>query len=129
MHLINTCTVIICLYSEFLYSSHFKQPLWNKESHNLDPVSSCIEWLPMWLQHLRGAKEDIRVPYKTTKITSPLVPEQWHRYLDDYPDKTLKDFFISGIISGFRLGCTASSSTLKSSHKNLMSTLEHPEVV
>jgi len=83
----------------------------------------------MWLQYLRGAKEDIRVPDKATKITSPLVPEQWHRYLDDYPDKTLKHFFISGIMSGFRLGCTASSSTLKSSRRNLMSILEHPKVV
>jgi len=75
------------------------------------------------------AKEDIRVPDEATKITTPLVPEQWHRYLDDYPDKMLMHFFISGIRLGFRLGCKASSSTLKLSRRNLMSTLEHPEVV
>jgi len=129
MHLINS------EYSDYMslllsfFTAHTLYSLCgDKESHNLDPVSSYIEWLPMRLQHLRGAKEDIRVPDKATKITSPLVPEQWHRYLDDYPDKTLKHFFISGIMSGLRLGCTASSSTLKSSHRNLMSTLEHPEV-
>jgi len=80
--------------------------------------------------HVASALEGCQGGYKgPTKITSPLVPEQWHRYLDDYPDKTLKYFFTSGITSGFRLGCTASSSTLISSRRNLMSTLEHPEVV
>ena len=38
-------------------------------------------------------------------------------------------FFISEIRSGFRLSCKASSSTLKSSRKNFMSTLENPEAV
>ena len=57
------------------------------------------------------------------------MPDQWCSHLSAYPDKELTNFFIGGITSGFRLGCKTPLQTLKSSRKNLASSLEHPIVV
>jgi len=57
------------------------------------------------------------------------VPKQWQKQLAAYPDSTLAQFFITGISSGFRLGCKPSLQKLRSSRKNLVSAHEHPEVV
>ena len=76
-----------------------------------------------WLSHISRAPESIKIPPEATRISTPLVPKQWHS------DRQLTHFFISGITSGFRLGCKTPLQTLKSSHKNLVSSLEHLAVV
>ena len=86
-------------------------------------------WISKWLSHISRAPECIKVPPEATRISTPLVPEQWRNHLAAHPNRQLTNFFIAGITSGFRLGCKTPLQTLKSSRKNLVSSLEHPAVV
>jgi len=135
----NVCICCLCiknfsfpckvLYAVTFFTTHKFNSLYQDRESNTNQAMDNFEWLLLWLQHLTGTQADIRVPDLATSITSPLVPEQWHPYLYNHPDRKLQHFFISGIRSGFQSGCTASSSTFKSSHMNLVSTRDHPEVI
>jgi len=71
----------------------------------------------------------MRVPATATRITSPLIVDNWRIMLADYPIKELVDFFISGIQEGFRIGFSPRLTKLKSARRNMSCALEHPDVV
>ena len=49
--------------------------------------------------------------------------------LTTYPDRNLVEFFIEGIISGFRIGFNYTMTTLRSAQRNLESANTHPLAV
>lgn len=62
---------------------------------------------------------------EATTITTPLHPKEWQK-LCEHSDKTLINFFISGLTHGFRVGFKNSSSKLHSTHKNLAGAVQNP---
>ncbi|XP_065918904.1 uncharacterized protein [Dysidea avara] len=121
-----TCCHVQSFLSLTAHSLNYSQ---DKDTPSTEPLTCYTMWISKWLSHLSGAQESILVPPEATRISTPLVPERWRSHLVPYPDKKLTYFFISGITSGFRLGCKTPLRTLKSSRKNLVSAFEHPEVV
>jgi len=71
----------------------------------------------------------LRVPAAATRITSPLIIDNWCIMLADYQNKPLVNFFISGLHDGFRIGFTSCTAKIKSAKRNMQCALEHPEVV
>ena len=49
--------------------------------------------------------------------------------LATYPDKRFVNFLLRGIEKGFRIGFTYKSIQLKSHYQNLLSAMDHPQVV
>lgn len=102
----------------------------------LDSTSSAVTgsypyatWLKDWTTHLATAPTSIRVPSMATAITTPLKPWAWRQLLATHPNRLLVDFFITGLLEGFRLGFTGPGSSLRSATRNLGGALDHPKVV
>jgi len=55
------------------------------------------DWFLDWTGLPMAPAHQVRVPAAATKITSPLIVDNWRIMLTDYPLKELADFFISGI--------------------------------
>ena len=60
---------------------------------------------------------------------TPLIFSSWKQALIQHPNQPLVNFFLEGISQGFRIGFNQLPIRLKSAHKNLNGTLEHPHVV
>jgi len=58
-----------------------------------------------------------------------LHPHNWLELLSTFPNKDLKEFFINGLLHGFKIGFKNPLSQLRSAGKNLLGALQHPQVV
>ena len=76
-----------------------------------------------------GAPYQVLVPPKATVITTPLHPCKWQEMLSAYPNKALTEFFITGLLYGFKISFNNPPSQLHSARKNLFGALQYPEVV
>jgi len=56
-----------------------------------------------WTKQPLETVEKLRVPAEASVITTPLIVDNWHIMLAEYSNKTLADFFISGIHEDFML--------------------------
>ena len=91
--------------------------------------SSYEDWTPKWKSHSTRIDDAIYVPPTAATITTPLMTQNWLALLADHPNKQLTEFFTTGISQGFRIGCNAPQSILRSASQNLACALQHPEVV
>ena len=62
-------------------------------------------------------------------IVTPLHYEVWKFYLASHYDQRFAQFILRGIKHGFRIGFNSRNISLKANHSNLMSALDHPQVV
>ena len=61
-------------------------------------------------------------------VITPLVLPHWESLLADHPDKNYVGYLLKGIKEGFRIGFNRQVK-LASARKNMLSAVEHPEVV
>ena len=61
-------------------------------------------------------------------VQTPLNEQAWQLALASHPDRTFVRYLIRGISYGFRISFNRSC-PLQSSHQNMLSAHEHPEVV
>ncbi len=59
----------------------------------------------------------------------PLVAEVWQHLLAEHPDREFAGYILRGIQAGFRVGFNPEMATLHPSHGNIISALEHKEIV
>jgi hypothetical protein len=57
-------------------------------------------------------------------VHTPLDPAAWEAALGDHPDRAFVRFLLRGMTEGFR-----HTTTLRSAPRNMLSALQHPEVV
>jgi hypothetical protein len=63
-----------------------------------------------------------------SSVHGPLKPGAWRVALRDHPDRAFVRYLLRGLAEGFRIGCL-SSAPLRSAPRNMLSALQHPEVV
>ena len=68
------------------------------------------------------------LPAALVEITTPLLSEVWEEELADHPDQVFAAYVVNGIKQGFRVGYDRSK-PLASCSANMVSALEHPDVV
>ena len=78
---------------------------------------------------MTDASYQVLVPPEAAVITTPLHPHKWLEMLRAYPYDALKEFFINGLLHGFKIGFNNPPSQLHSARKNLPGALQHPQVV
>ena len=61
-------------------------------------------------------------------VRTPLVAPAWEAALAAHPDRAFARYIVAGIKQGFRIGFRRGDS-LRSASRNMLSALEHPEVV
>ena len=61
-------------------------------------------------------------------VRTQLIPAAWGVALRDHPDKALARFLLRGLTQGFRVGFHPEA-PLRSASRNMLSALQHPEVV
>ena len=70
-----------------------------------------------------------QLPNSLCKIVTTMKASEWRNMLATYPDKRFANFLVRGIESGFRIGFNRNMVQLKSRHQNLLSAVDHPQVV
>ena len=68
------------------------------------------------------------LPAALVEITIPLLSVVWEEELADHPDQVFASYVVSGIKQGFRVGNDCSK-PLASCSANMVSALQHPDVV
>jgi len=68
------------------------------------------------------------LPPAAQHIATPLKVWNWYHHLQAHPNQELVQYFITGLIVGFRIGLT-SQAPLYPAKKNMSSALAHPSVV
>ena len=78
-----------------------------------------------------GVKHELEsnLPEPLGRVVTLLKVEAWKTYLTNHPDRAFVDYLLRGIRLGFRIGCKSQASLLKSSKANMVSTIQHPQVV
>ena len=71
----------------------------------------------------------LTIPPSASRIHTPLNPLCWQNYLSSHSNQKLVQFFLSGLVQGFRIGFNNSINSLRSARKNLQGATFHPEVV
>ena len=61
-------------------------------------------------------------------IITPLRAQQWAELLSSHPDQSFVDYILHGLQQGFHIGYKRGG-MLQVSKRNMLSALEHPEVV
>ena len=69
------------------------------------------------------------LPTRLAMINSPLVVDQWRALLSEHPDGEFKEFLLSGIVEGFRIGFNYTQSECRSAKRNMLSAMQNPSVV
>ena len=86
-------------------------------------------WLREWHNIQKFSPRQPQVPSIAWAIHMPLIHSSWSSALADYFHQPTAEFFISGILQGFRVGFNYSQGSLKLVTKNLECALQHKEVV
>ena len=87
------------------------------------------KWIQEWTSQPTKPANTMQVPAAAIRITSPLIVDNWHIMLANYPNTPLVNFFILAVQEGFHLGFTSCTTRVKSAKWNLQCALDHPEVV
>ena len=62
-------------------------------------------------------------------LVTPVNLEAWKWALADFPDQRLTSYLLGGFTEGFSIGFNRQKVTLRSSHRNMRSVAEHPEII
>ena len=110
------------------------------ESEDEEPIrvkghweGNVVEGKYVYLDDLKIMDEKVGtapIPAVLEGIHSPLTDKlhEWNVLLQPHPDRELCNFILNGLEKGFRIGFNHSHRRRSSSH-NLLSCLEHPDVV
>ena len=79
------------------------------------------------LDRRRPGKQEVPVWLKSK--SSPLVVEEWERQLKYHPDGEYKEYLLTGLRRGFRIGFDYGSHRCRSAKTNMKSALQNPAVV
>ena len=96
------------------------------------PVSNpprARKWLPAWIRHIRSNPDTPNVPPIACRVTTPLVFTTWRHFLATHPDQEMVQFFLQGLVTGFKVGFNYHHASLRPAKKNLRSAPEHPDVL
>ena len=97
------------------------------------PVStppSAHKWLQTWLRHIHNSPDTPKVPPIARNVTTPLVFTTWRHFLAAHPDQEMVQFFLQGLITGFKVGFAYHRPAYhRPAKKSLCSAIEHPDVV
>ena len=69
------------------------------------------------------------IPTALQVISTPLRYEVWQSYLVNHHDQRFVQYILRGIKDGFRIGFNSKSTILKTCYSNLLSAMDHPQVV
>ena len=64
-----------------------------------------------------------------SQVVTPVNLEAWEWAMADFPDQRLSSYLLGGFTEGFRIGFNRQKVTLRSSHRNMRSAAEHPEII
>lgn len=98
-------------------------------------MTDCLKRPSSYLQQLLhisscAPSSPQEFPPALMEIQSPLILSSWVKPLDNHPDKAFTEFILHGIQFGPRVGYDYNHQhAMKSKHRNLLSTLDHPAVV
>ena len=87
------------------------------------------KWLQDWIALNKPSPTNVTVPQEAQHISTPLLPQEWKRLLEAYPNQNLVTFFLQGLIEGFRIGYNYTLNTLKPARTNMESAFSHSAVV
>ena len=62
-------------------------------------------------------------------VITPLQWLTWAKVLESHPDWDFSAYIVEGLRDGFRLGFNYASHTCTSAKRNMLSALQHPEVI
>ena len=94
---------------------------------------SCTNWYPytddlLKLEACTSRKgENLLQKLSKSSITTPLVWRRWSQALENHPDKAFRDYIVSGLKEGFRIGFKGRK--CRPAKTNMKSALEQPQVV
>ena len=88
----------------------------NKYTHDLMHLDRC------------HSNEAATLPGAITEIRTTLIAKAWENALQCHPDSDFRHYIQSGITNGFRIGFNRRPQ-LRSSHRNMLSALNNPEIV
>jgi len=80
------------------------------------------------LEKHSGSVNELSGNRKLAPIISPLQTHRWAELLCTHPDQSFADYILRGLEQGFNVGFKRGG-RLQSCKKNMLSALEHPEVV
>ena len=69
------------------------------------------------------------LPPWLSDIVTPLTHDMWAAAMQEYPDKLFKEYILSGIKNGFRVGFNYRHKSLVARTSNMASAREHPDIV
>ena len=70
-----------------------------------------------------------QLPSELCCITTPLIAATWEEALRQHPAKQFRDYVVSGIKSGFRVGFDYTNHKLVSSKSNMLSASSNPQII
>ena len=85
--------------------------------------------LPQWITHLRDVPSLLTIPQSASRILTPINSWCWQDYLATHPNQEFVQYFLKGLVQGFRIGFNNSINLLCSVRKTLQGATLHPEVV
>ena len=121
----------IIIYTHDLYITiHPPELLYEPGQHTAVPeVLQYEQWLLQWITHLTDVPSVLTIPPSTSRIHTPLNPQCWQDYLSSHPNQKLVQFFLNGLVQGFRTGFNNSINSLRSARKSLQGATFHPVVI
>ena len=69
------------------------------------------------------------IPECLSRINTPLVVDEWEKFLNHHPDREYGDYLLRGMKEGFRIGFRYADCVCKRAGSNMKSAADHPEVV
>ena len=69
------------------------------------------------------------LPPHLSDIVTPVTLEFWERELSSHPDKSFSQLIIRGLKRGFHIGFQKPDAGLKTARSNMLSALQHPDIV
>ena len=75
------------------------------------------QWLPQWIAHLRDAPSLLTISPSASRIHTPVNFWCWQDYLATYPSQELVQFFLKGLVQGFKMGFNNSINSLHSAKR------------
>ena len=74
-------------------------------------------------------RDPIPLPAQLQRVQTPLRAARWSAMLENHPDKCFAQYLLEGIEKEFRIGFDYTQHSMTPCRNNMLSTLDHPQVV